>query len=121
MEKTKSYIKQVMKSEAHMNAVISMFVKAGEISKAQGELIAESLSAIPPVIKETLTDMTKIELEALARKSGVELDRRHSKETLIKEVKSIKKKTMAEEFEEAVAYEDAKELSKAYTIKRNKT
>jgi len=38
-----------------------------------------------------LSQMTKIELELLAREHGVELDRRLKKDTLIKQVKKIQK------------------------------
>ena len=40
-----------------------------------------------------LEDMTKVELEALGRENGVELDRRKNKSTLINTMKGILKKT----------------------------
>jgi len=42
-----------------------------------------------PVGNKSLDEMTKIELEALGRQHGVELDRRLKKETLIEELSEV--------------------------------
>ena len=42
-----------------------------------------------PVGNKSVEDMTKLELEALARTKGVELDRRKSKSKLLKTVKDL--------------------------------
>jgi hypothetical protein len=42
-----------------------------------------------PVGGKSLDEMTKIELEALGRTHGIELDRRKSKSDLIDEVKDL--------------------------------
>ena len=42
-----------------------------------------------PVGNKSLDEMTKIELEALGRTHGVELDRRKNKQTLVEKVKNL--------------------------------
>ena len=42
-----------------------------------------------PVGNKSIDDMTKVELEALARTKGVELDRRKSKSKLLEKVKGL--------------------------------
>jgi hypothetical protein len=42
-----------------------------------------------PVGNKSLDEMTKVELEALGRTHGVELDRRRSKETLVDQVEEV--------------------------------
>jgi hypothetical protein len=42
-----------------------------------------------PVANKNLENMTKLELEALGRQYGVELDRRHTKTRLIEQLKEI--------------------------------
>jgi len=51
----------------------------------------EAAPAPEPVKEEdpVLEEMTKDELEELGRKRGVELDKRHSKKTLIKELEEL--------------------------------
>ena len=60
-----------------------------------GQMLTE---ADPTPTLETLNegdleDMTKVELEALGRENGVELDRRKNKSTLINTMKGILKRT----------------------------
>ena len=60
-----------------------------------GQMLTE---ADPAPTLETLNegdleDMTKLELEALGRENGVELDRRKNKSTLINTMKGILKRT----------------------------
>jgi len=62
-----------------------------------GQMLTEADPAPEPTL-ETLTEgdlagMTKVELEALGRENGVELDRRKNKSTLINTMKGILKKT----------------------------
>ena len=42
-----------------------------------------------PVGNKSLDEMTKLELEALGRTHGVELDRRKNKQTLVEKVKTL--------------------------------
>jgi len=51
----------------------------------QPELLVETIPAVDP----SLDDMTKRELEELARDHGVELDRRQSKRSLMSQVKKL--------------------------------
>ena len=44
-----------------------------------------------PVGNKSLDEMTKLELEALSRQHGVELDRRESKQTLLEKTRNILK------------------------------
>ena len=62
-----------------------------------GQMLTEADPAPEPTL-ETLNEgdlegMTKVELEALGRENGVELDRRKTKTTLINTMKGILKKT----------------------------
>ena len=62
-----------------------------------GQMLTEADPAPEPTL-ETLNEgdlegMTKLELEALGRENGVELDRRKNKSTLINTMKGILKKT----------------------------
>ena len=62
-----------------------------------GQMLTEADPAPEPTL-ETLNEgdlegMTKVELEALGRENGVELDRRKTKSTLINTMKGIIKKT----------------------------
>ena len=62
-----------------------------------GQMLTEADPAPEPTL-ETLNEsdlegMTKVELEALGRENGVELDRRKNKSTLINTMKGILKKT----------------------------
>jgi hypothetical protein len=50
------------------------------------ELAGATVLTEAPVGNTSLDEMNKIELEALGRQYGVELDRRHGKEALIEEV-----------------------------------
>jgi len=72
------------------------------MTKAQAEAKLKSMgvtSAVPPVseYEERLatqdvpnySDMTKVELEALMREHGIELDRRKTKGALLKQVKEF--------------------------------
>ena len=45
--------------------------------------------------EQNLTEMTKVELEALGRKHNIELDRRLKKATLIKQLKKVMGKANA--------------------------
>ena len=49
----------------------------------------EAAPAPEPVKEEPLAELSKDELEEIGRKRGVELDKRHSKKKLIKELKEI--------------------------------
>jgi len=55
------------------------------------EPVVEPVSAPKPEVKKQsdLETMDKKQLEAYGRTKGVELDRRHSKQSLIKELKEI--------------------------------
>ena len=60
----------------------------------RGEAPAPKVEAAPapePVKEEApvLEELSKDELEAIGRERGVELDKRHSKKTLIKELKGL--------------------------------
>jgi len=57
---------------------------------------AEQLNEAPPTTK-TLDEMTKIELEALGRQQGIELDRRHRKDDLIEELEEHIEETADED------------------------
>ena len=62
-----------------------------------GQMLIEADPAPEPTL-ETLNEgdlegMTKLELEALGRENGVELDRRKNKSTLINTMKGILKRT----------------------------
>lgn len=63
-----------------------------EVSEVTSQLVDTPPSA-PEVLvdDQPYQDMTKFELEALARNYGVELDRRQSKQTLIDRVKNLVK------------------------------
>ena len=63
---------------------------------AQGEQMlteADPTPTLETLNEGDLEDMTKLELEALGRENGVELDRRKNKSTLINTMKGILKKT----------------------------
>ena len=65
---------------------------------AQGPQMLTEADPAPEPTLETLQEddleaMTKVELEALGRENGVELDRRKNKSTLINTMKCILKKT----------------------------
>ena len=46
-------------------------------------------AADPTIEPKSVHEMTKLELEALGRQHGVELDRRHSKQDLIEELEAL--------------------------------
>lgn len=50
------------------------------------ELAGATVLTEAPVGNTSLDEMNKVELEALGRQYGVELDRRHAQETLVEEV-----------------------------------
>ena len=62
-----------------------------------GQTLTEADPAPAPTLEtlneDDLAGMTKVELEALGRENGVELDRRKNKSTLINTMKGILKKT----------------------------
>tara|TARA_Y100001980_G_C14391682_1_gene190597 strand:- start:433 stop:738 length:306 start_codon:yes stop_codon:yes gene_type:complete len=63
---------------------------------AQGEQMlteADPTPTLETLNEGDLEDMTKLELEALGRENGVELDRRKNKSTLINTMKGILKRT----------------------------
>ena len=63
---------------------------------AQGEQMlteADPTPTLETLNEGDLEDMTKVELEALGRENGVELDRRKNKSTLINTMKGILKRT----------------------------
>ena len=63
---------------------------------AQGEQMlteADPTPTLETLNEGDLEDMTKLELEALGRENGVELDRRKNKTTLINTMKGILKRT----------------------------
>lgn len=69
-----------------------------EWTAAQGGQTLTEADPAPAPTLETLNEgdlesMTKVELEALGRENGVELDRRKTKTTLINTMKGILKKT----------------------------
>jgi len=55
----------------------------------QPQTLTESPTTEEEFAEEHLEDMSKVELEELAREHGVELDRREKKSTLIGKVKSL--------------------------------
>ena len=70
----------------------------GDLVKGKVSTPAPVVEEVSPVVEETpvektsdvsLETMSKKELEAYGRTVGVELDRRHSKKDLIKELKDI--------------------------------
>jgi hypothetical protein len=95
-KKTLDFLRLAMKSEEHLKAVIPGFITSGAISGSEAEAIIVELTKAPEekvnpdkAEEVVLEDMSKLELEALARTKDVELDRRQSKATLLKEVKNI--------------------------------
>ena len=56
----------------------------GKSTRKGAQVLTEKL---PPVGNKSVENMTKLELEALARTKGVELDRRKSKSKLLETVK----------------------------------
>ena len=69
-----------------------------EWTAAQGPQMLTEADPAPELTLETLQEddleaMTKVELEALGRENGIELDRRKNKSTLINTMKGILKKT----------------------------
>ena len=60
-----------------------------------GQMLTEAdpTPTLETLNESDLEDMTKVELEALGRENGVELDRRKNKSTLINTMKGILKRT----------------------------
>jgi len=93
LKKTLDFLRSAMKSEAHLKAIIPGFIASGAITGSEAEaIIVELTKKEPKPIKQqtiVLEEMNKVELEAFARTKDVELDRRHSRAALVKEVKNI--------------------------------
>ena len=64
-------------------------VPVNDFTKSQGHYKTPTMLTEAPVGGKSLDEMTKIELEALGRTHGIELDRRKSKSDLIDEVKDL--------------------------------
>ena len=56
----------------------------GEVAQPVVQTLTEA-----PVGDKSLDEMTKVELEALGRTHGIELDRRLNKQTLVEQVKDV--------------------------------
>jgi hypothetical protein len=67
----------------------SQKLTAGQIDEFYGNVAAPEVLIEAPVGNKSIDDMTKRELESLARSEGVELDRRESKSTLIGKVQQL--------------------------------
>ena len=63
--------------------------KAPAPAPAPAPVVEAAPAPEPAVEKPALEQLTKSELEELGRERGVELDKRHSKKTLIRELKEI--------------------------------
>ena len=72
--------------------------KFGDLIKGKASTPAPVVEKVAPVVEETpvqettdvdLESMSKKQLESYGRTLGIELDRRHSKKDLIKELKEV--------------------------------
>ena len=72
------------------NGVVTQPEVLTEVPRNDFEKTPQMLTEAP-VGNKSLDEMTKLELEALGRQHGVELDRRESKQTLLEKTRNILK------------------------------
>jgi len=70
-------------AEAKLNELQPPVIKKKETPKAKEKVVPKKVVAVPS--REELKAMTKVELEKVMRKHGLELDRRETKDALIKQ------------------------------------
>jgi hypothetical protein len=72
---------------------ISDFYGYGDIEEVSTAQVVEMPSFLTeaPVANRSLDEMTKVELEALGRQNGIELDRREKKSTLVERMSDLLK------------------------------
>jgi hypothetical protein len=79
---------EVFKSGGFTPEQIAEFHGVAEVITEVPEPVIQTLTEAP-IGDKSLDEMTKLELEALGRTHGVELDRRKSKKSLVGQVKDL--------------------------------
>jgi|TARA_B110000483_G_C18196216_1_gene543078 hypothetical protein len=76
---------ELLKSQRFTNEEMSAYNGDAVVVASAPEMLTEA-----GVSEKSLGDMTKVELEAMGRTMGVELDRRKSKSDLVQEIEELK-------------------------------
>jgi hypothetical protein len=79
---------EVYKSGGFTQEQIDEFNGVAEVITEVPEPVIQTLTEAP-IGDKSLDEMTKVELEALGRTHGVELDRRKSKKSLLGQIKNL--------------------------------